>query len=56
MLRKKNGAGVIRLTDFRLYYKTMVIKMVMTQKQKYRSMEHDRKSREKPIKLWPPNQ
>ena len=28
MLKKKNGAGGIRLSDFRLYYKTIVIKTV----------------------------
>ena len=44
----------IRLLDFRLYYKSTVIKgsMVRAWKQKYRSMEQDKKSRNEPIYLW----
>ena len=43
VLRERNGAGGISLPDFRWY------SMVLAQKQKYRPMEQDRKSRNKPI-------
>ena len=44
ILRKKNGTGGINLPDF----------MVLTQRQKYRSMEQNRKPRDKSTHPWTP--
>ena len=54
ILKKKNGAGGIRLPDFRLLQRNSHQNhMVLAQRQKYRSVEQDGKPRIKPTHLQP---
>ena len=54
ILRKKNGAGGINLPDFRLQRHNHQDSMVLAQRQKYRSIEQNRKPRDKSTHLWTP--
>ena len=54
ILRKKNGTGGIKLPDFRLQSYSHQDSMVLAQRQKYRSMEQNRKPRDKSTHLWTP--
>ena len=52
ILRKKNGTGRITFPDFRLH--SHQESMVLAQRQKHRSMEQNRKPRDKSMHLWTP--
>ena len=51
---RKNGTGRINLPDFRLQSYSHQDSMVLAQKQKYRSVEQNRKPRGKSMHLWTP--
>ena len=58
VLREKNGAGGIRPTDCLQTTPQSYNNqdnMVLPQKQKHRSMEQDRKPRDKPTHIWSTN-
>ena len=50
ILRKKNGTGGINLLQSHSHQDSMVL----AQRQKYRSVEHNRKPRDKSMYLWTP--
>ena len=54
VLRKKNGPGIINLSDLRLYYKGTVKTVWYWHKGRYRQMKHDKKPRNKLMHLWIP--
>ena len=55
-LEKEKQSWRNQAPNFTLYYKASHLdSMVLAQKEKYRSMEQDRKPRDKPTHLWSPN-
>ena len=54
ILKRKNKIGALTFLKFRQIYSNQD-NMVLAQKQKYRSMQQDRKPRDKPTHLWSTN-
>ena len=55
ILRKKNGTGGINLPDLTILQSySHQDSMILAQRQKYRSMEQNRKPRDKSTHLWTP--
>ena len=54
ILRKKNGTGGINLLQALLQSHSYQDSMVLAQRQKYRSMEQNRKPRDKSTHIWTP--
>ena len=52
ILRKKNKAAGITLPDFKLYYKVIVVKIVLAWKETHRSMKQNREPRNKLTQRW----
>ena len=52
IFKKKSKAGGITIPDFKLYFKTVVIKTVWHKKQTHRSMKYNRKPINESTNIW----